>query len=298
MADRVRRLLVTADLHYGNRPQADLCTRALAGFAGAREADALALAGDIGEREPDTFATCLELFSDFDGPRLLVPGNHDVWRNEADSREKYEELLPRLAQEAGFHMLDDEPRVIGDAGFVGSIGWYDYSMRNPGLGLTLEQYAGKRVRGVATWNDLRFVDWPWSDEEFTERCLERLQAHYEEVAARTERVLAFIHHLPFSDLLYGPASTPYEFCRAYMGSVRFGELMTGWPKLEHVFCGHRHGYAHLRTGGLDAWCVGSEYGRKRLLELDLETGACTVHAFTPADGAAEHAIEGEVRPET
>jgi hypothetical protein len=81
-----------------------------------------------------------------------------------------------------------------------------------------------------------------------------------------------------------------------MGSTRFGEVMAGWPALHHVVCGHRHGHAHLHINGHDAWCVGSEYGRKRLLELDLDTGTCTVHLFTPADSGARHRVEAEIRP--
>jgi hypothetical protein len=228
---------------------------------------------------------------------MVVPGNHDVWRNDTDSRAKYEDLLPRLAREAGFHMLDTGPLVVGRTGFVGSIGWYDYSMRNPDLGLTTEQYEAKRVRGLATWNDLHFVNWPWSDREFTDRCLTRLQQHHDQVADRADRLVAVIHHLPFRELLYGPAAPPYEFCRAYMGSVRFGEMFCGWPALRHVLCGHRHGHDRLRMPGLDAWCVGSEYGRKRLLSLDLDSGECEVYLFEQADGTVTRADEnGRVSP--
>jgi hypothetical protein len=189
------------------------------------------------------------------------------------------DLMPRLAGDAGFHMLDTGPLVRGDTAFVGSIGWYDYSLRNPDLGFTTEQYAAKRIRGVATWNDLRFVDWSWTDEEFTERCAEQLRTDYRQAAGRAGRVVAVIHHLPYRELLYGPAAQPYEFCRAYMGSVRFGEVFSGWPALQHVLCGHRHGHDHLRKPGLDAWCVGSEYDRKRLISLDMETGECEVYLF-------------------
>jgi hypothetical protein len=189
-------------------------------------------------------------------------------------------------------LLDEGPLLVGQTAFIGSIGWYDYSLRSEELDLTLEQYAAKRVRGLATWNDLHFVDWPWSDAEFTERCLARLEAHCHEAAAQAERLVGVIHHVPFRELLYGPAAPPYEFCRAYLGSDRFGRLFERCPALRHVLCGHRHGYAHERIGEIDAWCVGSEYSRKRLLELNLAEGTATVHAFAVApDGKVQRTIE-------
>lgn len=291
MASPPRKLFVTADLHFGTYPTGDACTRALADFACARSADVLAIAGDIGAREPQTFVDCLGLFEDFAGARVLVPGNHDVWRNGDDSETLYTTILPRLSEQAGFHMLDVSPLILGNVAFIGSIGWYDYSFRNEGLGLREEDYAAKTLAGVCTWNDLRFVNWDWSDVDFTGRCVEALMRHHSMVA-EAQSVITVIHHLPFRELLYPPSRRAYEFVRAYMGAECVGRLIQSWPNLRYVFCGHRHGHERMRVNAFEVACVGSEYMRKRLLEVDLENDVCKTHLFEQDSGnKVVHTVE-------
>jgi len=271
---------VTADLHFGLYPTGDACTLELARFVADSGADALIIAGDVAKSAQDSFAACLNLFSDFGGARLLVPGNHDLWtQRDGNSRRLYRDVLPGLASESNFHMLDAGPWVMGRTAFVGNIGWYDYSMANPELNLTRKQYSSKKMPGICTWNDLRFIRWNMQDEEFTANCCKRMQRHYKQAAAQAQQVIAVLHHLPFSDLVYGEASAALEFSKAFMGSVAMGELLTSWPTLRYAFCGHRHGPATCTHGPLRTWCVGSTYMAKRLIELDLATGLHKTHIF-------------------
>ncbi len=283
MTARPQRLMVTADLHFGNYASADGCTRQLAEFASGSDADALALAGDVADGPPDLFDACLGLFEQFDGLKLVTPGNHDLWAKGASSLEKYRVLLPRIAADRGFVMLDRKPVTLGRTAFIGNIGWYDYSFRNPALGLSTEQYERKELPGICTWNDGRFIDWPYSDAEFLGRCIGKLKDHYEAVQGAADTVVAVLHHLPFRELLYGPADTSHEFCRAYMGSERLGVLLLGLPLVRYVFCGHRHGPDRVRREHLDAFVVGGEYEIKRLLEFDLSTGEHRTHLFEPSE---------------
>lgn len=279
----IRRLLATADLHFGLYPRGDANTRRLAEFACSSGADALAIAGDVADMDTESFAACLDLFAPFEGLRLVVPGNHDIWSVGAGSRRKYRRTLPAIAAERGFHMLDKGPVTVGDVGFIGSIGWYDYSLRSRQMDVSLSQYERKELPGICVWNDGRYVDWEMSDEQFTDRCLRRFQQHYRSVEPQVETVVAVLHHLPFGKLLYPPSSAAFEFCRAFMGSARFGELLLGFPKVRWVVCGHRHGVGHHTRGHLEAFAVGSEYHLKRLLELDLGTGRHAVRAFAAPD---------------
>ena len=96
-----------------------------------------------------------------------------------------------------------------------------------------------------------------------------------------------LHTVPFRELLYGPLSTAYEFCRAYMGSEELGRLFEALPKVRYVFCGHRHGAAFVRHGGGQAFCIGSEYLKKRLVKLDLCTGRSRTLTFQAPE---EHAV--------
>jgi predicted phosphohydrolase len=280
----IRRLLVTADLHYGLYPRGDANTRRLAEAACDCEADALAIAGDVGDADADLFGECLGLFAGFDGLKLVVPGNHDLWSVGAGSSErKYREVLPAIAADRGFCLLDRGPQRAGEVGFIGSIGWYDYSFRNRDMNVPLSQYERKELPGICVWNDARYVDWGMTDHEFTERCLRALQRHYRSIEDDVESVVCVLHHVPFRELLYPPSRAAFEFCRAFMGSERFGKLLLGFPKVRWLFCGHRHGTDHHRAGQIEAFAVGSEYNRKRLFEVDLESGELAERVFGKSD---------------
>ena len=174
------RLAVTADLHWGIDRRGDAATRDLARYVTEVRPDVLVVAGDVGERK--RFAQCLSLFSGLACPRLVLPGNHDLWTSSPaiSSLDVYEHRLPRQAEEMGFHYLDASPFVApGDGAIVGSINWYDYSFADPALAREFPNapamYAAKRFpRG---WhNDGRFVRLGMSDAEFTGRLVEQLRA--------------------------------------------------------------------------------------------------------------------------
>lgn len=279
MSQTPGRILVTADLHFSLYRTGDACVRELASRVCESDADVFVIAGDIADTDLGMFDQCLRLFDGFEGRKLLVPGNHDLWTDAGSSSDRYHTLLPQAAQRCGFHMLDTGPVVLGDVGFIGSIGWYDYSMRSPHLEATTQQYRDKSMPGLCSWNDRTYVKWDLEDEEFVQICLDQLQRDYREVESGVRHVVAVLHHLPFTDLLYGRVPPALEFCKAYMGSVRFGELLTSMPKVDYVFCGHRHGVGVCRRGGLTALVAGGEYTLKRLLDLDLATGEYTYEEF-------------------
>ncbi|MHC4480902.1 MAG: metallophosphoesterase family protein, partial [Planctomycetota bacterium] len=214
MPEEPKRLLVTADLHFGLYPTGDGCVLELARCVARSGADVFAIAGDVADADTDYFSACLDLFATFKGQKLLVPGNHDLWSTGAGSQKKYRDVLPSIARDCGFQMLDAAPVTIGGVGFIGSIGWYDYSFRNRELNVNLQQYERKELPGVCTWNDVRFIDWEFSDAEFSEKCLGRLTTAYRSIEPQVHTVVALLHHVPFKELLYGSSSAAMEFCRA------------------------------------------------------------------------------------
>jgi 3',5'-cyclic AMP phosphodiesterase CpdA len=263
------RLLLTSDLHFGNYRSADAATRELANWVCEADADVLALAGDVADGPPDFFDACFGLFEDFEGLKLVTPGNHDLWAKGASSLERYRTIYPRIAADRGFAMLDEGPQVLGNTAFIGNIGWYDYSFRNPELGLPLEQYEAKEMPGVCTWNDGRFIDWPYTDAEFLEECIRRLKEHYAAVEADAEVVVAVLHHLPFRRLVPTGRPDKFAFAAAYMGAERLGEALLACPKVTDVYCGHSHWRAAADVGGINAVSVGCTNADKRLEVLDV-----------------------------
>ncbi|MGC9316479.1 MAG: metallophosphoesterase [Armatimonadota bacterium] len=134
------RIVALADLHLNpdTRPRME----AVAETACTAKADVLVVAGDCAADGWRSLGEALSLFADFPGPRLMVPGNHDLWEEQApfETWRIYRERVPAIAAEQGFHCLDHGPLVLDGTGFVGCIGWYDYAMRqrtSPREGLTV-----------------------------------------------------------------------------------------------------------------------------------------------------------------
>jgi predicted phosphohydrolase len=287
-------LQATADLHYNiprSRQPAERIARRICDAGG----DALVLVGDTAGAEPAAMADCLGLFESFPGRKLLVPGNHCLWcRPGEDSLTRYHELLPAVAAEAGFTLLDHAPQILdGRVGLVGSIGWYDFAFRDESLEVPLGFYRAKLAPGAATyytehrqlvadhretltddhlaistvWKDGRHVNLPMSDEAFTELLCDRLAAQLDALAPRVERIVAFTHHVPFEPLVPRRPEPKWAFAAAFLGSPRLGRVLLAEPKVSHVLCGHTHWPTRTTVGPIEAVNIGSTYTEKRLETL-------------------------------
>ena len=314
------RFLITADLHYdiarSRQPTEQLARRAV-----ATGGDALVLVGDTAGRDLHPLRECLRLFGGFGGRKLLVPGNHCLWcEADEDSIERYERILPAVAAEEGFAVLDHQPQLLGPVGLVGSVGWYDYSFRDHSLEVPLPFYEAKVSPGAAArfeehddlfeahrheltdrqmqlgvrWMDGQHVRLPFSDAHFVAMLAEKLRRQLADISQRAERVVAFLHHLPFEPLLPTGRPDPFAFASAYMGSPRFGQVLLDCPNLTHVYCGHSHWPARQRIGHLEVINVGSTYVDKQLEVLDLPADGCESDApsATALDGRPGKGLTG------
>jgi 3',5'-cyclic AMP phosphodiesterase CpdA len=296
------RILVTADLHFDNRRSLDPC-RQLAREVLRAGGDVLVLAGDTAGPDLDVLGEALELFVGFPGHRLLVPGNHDLWTRPGESSlDRYESSLPARAAEHGFVLLDHAPQQLGRVGLVGSIGWYDYSFRDEQLDLPEPFYreklspAAARYFGrddlldahrgqltdraesfAARWMDGWRVELGMSDEAFLERLCNQLAAQLDDLAGRVDTILAFLHHLPFAQLVPPNRPPRFAFAAAYLGAEKLGQVLRNCPKVSHVFCGHSHWPGRIDIDGLTVVNVGSTYVEKRLEVLDLPGYACPLN---------------------
>jgi putative phosphoesterase len=264
------KLLVTSDLHYGASAEGDRNTKALAERVCSESADVLLIAGDIATG-PVALGRCLALFESFSGAKLAVPGNHDIWvsqRSPADSWQMHEDLLPALLTEFGFHPLHAAPRVVGDVGFVGSMGWYDYSFRDD-LGIDVSHYVSKVYPGMQEplWSDARHVKLSLTDAELTQLLTQRLRAQLAEVS-RAKHVVALVHHVVTKRLLFHPrilVPRVWRFLNAFLGSEQLGATLADDHRTSQVFCGHIHRARSLRHNGGTWSTIGSDYGPKELI---------------------------------
>ncbi|MHC4717649.1 MAG: metallophosphoesterase family protein [Planctomycetota bacterium] len=291
------RVLITADLHYDSdrsRPGA----QALAEEVRRTGGDALVLVGDAASAEHQPLRECLGLFEGFPGRKYFVLGNHCLWCLPGeDSIDRYERIVPAIAAEMGFAVLDHAPARIDGVGLAGSIGWYDYSYRHEHLGIPLDFYRAKVAPGAAQrfpehrhlvekfrgqladwhlnltarWMDGVRVRMEMTDEEFLEYLLGKLRRQLDELGSdpAVDRVLAFVHHLPVRRLLPQDRPAPLAFAAAFLGSDRIGKVLMDCGKLTHVFCGHSHWPGRCKVGDVEVVNLGCTYTEKHLEILDV-----------------------------
>ena len=285
------RILITADLHY--RPSQREAYLAFADWVQAQRPDCLVIAGDVGH-PLRLFSRALQLFAGLDCPKLLLAGNHDLYRGELDSRTLWEQALPQATRVERFVWLEDEVVLLPvadvqksgfseETGFlerlqphlaiVGTMGWYDYSARAPHLDL---DDAALRAMKQLVNHDADYIDWPWSDVAMARYLARgfagRLRRAAENPAVR--QVLVVTHMPIFEQTVPDyPESEFWSLMRAYAGNFTLGELVRRMPKVTHVVSGHLHRAGCWTVPGghgpIDVRVVGSQKAAPRAVVLDL-----------------------------
>ena len=282
------KLIVTADLHLNHSRSRTSAEEAIAQI-NRTEGDALLLVGDSGVADDDSLERVMNGIT-FPGPKLFLCGNHELWTAGPDSYQLFTEDLPRRVRNCGWQWLETDPFVQGDVAVVGSIGWYDYGFASSDLGIPRRFYEAKVSPGgaerlsafrhlvdvdvpleameiVARWNDGKFVKLGRSDEAFLAERLDQLRQSLASVSAK--RIVAAVHHVPLIELLPPRHKGTFDFVRAYLGSPKTGELLRADSRVTHILCGHSHFGVDTQIGSVRAINIGSGYGHKNVLTLDV-----------------------------
>ena len=256
------KIIVTADIHYGVGNNQEII-KAFAEKLCAAKTDVFIIAGDTFAVEQKLLVECLRLFNKFKGPKLFVAGNHDLWTTRGNSLEIYDKILPKLTRSCGFHYLDQSPYIYKGIGFVGNIGWYDYSFKDKSKPIPLEYYTNKKWPGVVSWNDGIYVHLGMSDGAFTQIANRKLKQHLALVSKQVNTIICAVHHVPFKELLRTSHTSLDKFLDGFSGSVETGRIIKSFPKIKYVFCGHTHQKKRVKIDGITAINIGSDYLRKR-----------------------------------
>lgn len=229
--------------------------------------DIFILAGDITHHLHILLKT-LQLFDSIHCPKLVIPGNHDIWSTtELTSFDKHEKILPEIFAQFGWHWLPKNPFKMSKIAIVGTMGWYDYSFRHKKANISITHYRSKR-HGDFTWMDGVYANWQqngkeWNDPEILDWVLKMAKNDITEVAD-FEKIIFISHHIPFENILYQHLPvTKYSFLRAYMGSEKIGELILQHPNIKYVICGHRHISIKQKIGKIQCYSNPMGYPRER-----------------------------------
>jgi predicted phosphodiesterase len=255
------RILATSDVHIDKNGEETL--NVLVEFAKRAAPDVIVLAGDVAT-SPTTFLQTLLALRPCASTMLCVAGNHDVWSHPervATGQHAWwrlDQLLPALCTEAGVHCLDAGGTVIDGVGFVGTLGWYDHSMRDPTLDAPEEAYHRGEFAGLR-WMDHVYAVFP--DETgrrltapaVAERLRARLAAQLR--ACPAERIVGVTHMVPFREQLHHKPHPGWRFCQAFIGHAGLGELFLADERVKLTIAGHTHLGSDLRLGGLRAVCA-------------------------------------------
>mgnify|MGYP000409700012 CR=1 FL=1 len=241
------RICCLGDLHYyGVRKDLERLVRNVEN--NCLEADVVVIVGDLtssgnlGHLE-QVLSTVKEVVEPI--PILVVPGNHDIYVTADEvSRGINNSLLKlslfnELVEKLDCIALMKSPYIINDVGFIGSIGWYDYSFAPNYLGLSIDDFREKAY-GLHIWADRDYVKLPFSDEEFTLMLLNRFEAQIKEVNNSVERMVAVLHHLPFRELVHYKLQPEWDYFSTFMGSEAFGHVVKKFDKVRLVLHGHQH----------------------------------------------------------
>ena len=285
------RLAITADLHWGIRPAGDQATRLLIEYLTAEPPDVLVLAGDVGAG--GDFAKCLTLFDQLNCGKALVPGNHDIWVEENDPRgdslQVYQEHLPKLCTEHGFHYLDHAPLIFPEAGLAiaGSINWYDYSWSVEKLQRKLNDWED-RLRNKrfsrGRHNDARFVRWSLDDPGFTRQVVAKFGGHLRECLGQVGHTVIVTHHPAFYGLSFPrilpPLTVDALIWDALAGNQALETILSqNTGRIPFVFSGHTHRARENRLHAIRGYNIGGDYHFKRLILVEWPTGEVVIRMF-------------------
>lgn len=215
-----------------------------------------------------SFHNYLMLFKDLPIAKLFVAGNHDIWVEEkGDSYFKYTNLLKEAVLSAGFHYLDSEPFIFNKIGFIGNMGWYDYSFRQLNVyippyvkllgsrgtyiswqDLTYSDYEKKvlyaevngKIKMITSWNDRIYIKWRFSDLEFTEACFRKIQDDFKLIENDVDKIVFISHHIHFYEGVIQKKTPEWDFNNAFMGSKKIGDYIKLREKVFLIIFGHSH----------------------------------------------------------
>jgi hypothetical protein len=265
------KIFAISDIHVDGKNKViaySLPQKMLHHFASTKEKSVLIILGDVSQNLP-ILHNFLKLFQNIPIPKLFVAGNHDIWTPRGtNSLAKYLVVVKEAVEDAGFHYLDKEPFIIDRIGFIGNMGWYDYSFRVAQTTipsdiklircasaqyinweeLSIEDYKEKMLMGesngnlfvVTSWNDRLNIHWDFTDIEFSMKCLKKIKQNFSEIDHKVDQIVFASHHVHFQEGVIFKNKVSWDFNNAFVGSRLIGEFVLTQKKVNLLLFAHTH----------------------------------------------------------
>ncbi|MFX0092114.1 MAG: metallophosphoesterase [Candidatus Hodarchaeota archaeon] len=273
---RVLRALLVSDIHVDINSSLNSCflSELEHQLVNLPPVDVVLLTGDVGHTI-DTHRQAFRLIKHAISAQmfLYVPGNHDIWVGTKKEPEfdkidqfsswvKFNELLPQVCQEQGWYFLPGRPITLDEWGFAGTIGWYDFSTRNPKWDnkVSLEDYS------MLAWEGRRYMDsiyalWGKSHPEMADYFNQQLVKDcikLQELGIDRDKTIILTHHIPFRNAVhYFENDLNLDFFSAFMGCKKIGKIVI--QNACYVVFGHTHLRNDFFEGDVHALCYPMGY---------------------------------------
>lgn len=194
--------------------------------------DVVVLAGDIHVRE-NAVRWAKMAFAEFDGPVLLIPGNHEYYGGAL------EYTLGKMREEAegsNVHVLSRDTFTVRDVKFLGCTMWTDYRITgNQPLAMYDAQEMMSDFKRIKTpgFSKLR------ASHILTEHVQDRLWMEYQLKQPFDGKYVAVTHHVPSEQSLAPHYKGLQDHSNAAFVSDLSGVMMTG-QKVSLWIHGHNH----------------------------------------------------------
>ncbi len=220
------------------------------------DAELLLVGGDVGYTKKG-ISEGLEKLSQFKGPKLAFLGNHELKSLENSTLENYLDEMNDLFSKYNFHLLDKEPFIYQNVGFIGNVGWYDYSFYD---GDYYKDNPDKEKFFFYT----QFKTGKLTPQEFLKNCFERVKQHHSTIVDKCDKIVLGVHHIGFKEFLRLDAYYPKSL-HGGMGSKQIAELYM-LPKVVWGICGHTHRSKRINYNGIDIDNVSSDANQQFLIK--------------------------------
>ncbi len=213
--------------------------------------DVLVIAGDISESYNSTI-DFVDKLTEKSGVKIyFVPGNHDMWSEEQNTPEIYENFAKH-----GACLIGKTIDLTENLSLIGDIGWYDYSFGSKEF---TQQDFKKKNYAERTWQDSLNIDWKKSDKEIARFFCDNLAEKLEKL--KDKNVIVATHFLSHEKFLVPVEREVWRYFNAFLGSEMYKELMEKY-RVKYAVMGHVHFRHSFTENGTNYICACLNYHKE------------------------------------